>query len=173
MPARAFVHLFSYFRGPGVGKPVAKTQIPSKARLSGAQIDKGARLKERCASAAGEGFGGPCPETFTRSHRRKRSGAIAGRAQRGRAIERALHLGCGRRFRGPLPRNLRPQPSAKNAVTQETTPQDSIFNQLFQLFNFFDDRSSTFELLNFSGIPNPTFELFDLLNFLEVSHLNF
>ena len=35
-----------------------------------------ARLKERCASAAGEGFGGPCPETFTRSHRRKRSGAL-------------------------------------------------------------------------------------------------
>ena len=76
MPARAFVHWFSYFRGPGVGKPVAKTQIPSKARLSGAQIDKGARLKELCASAAGEGFGGPCPETFTRSHRRKRSGAF-------------------------------------------------------------------------------------------------
>ena len=99
--------------------------------------------------------------------------AQSGRDQRGREIERALRLGCGRRFRGPLPRNLRPQPSAKNAVTQETTPQDSIFNQLFQLFNFFDDRSSTFELLNFSGIPNPTFELFELLNFLEVSHLNF
>ena len=31
---------------------------------------------ERCASAAGEGFGGPCPETFTRSRRRKRSGAF-------------------------------------------------------------------------------------------------
>ena len=31
---------------------------------------------ERCASAAGEGFGGPGPETFTRSRRRKRSGAF-------------------------------------------------------------------------------------------------